>query len=134
MLLRFYNLYGNLFKNIGLFSGVKMKKILVISLIFLISTTFLNARISSLEQQYIDLIKKIIEFGKYKDAIDLCETVIKYNKESAESYLWKGVAYELLDDTKMAERMYARAKELNPTIKIPDITKYRLLDKERKKK
>jgi tetratricopeptide (TPR) repeat protein len=110
-----------------------MKKIITITLTFLFFTTLLNARISSLEQQYIDLIKKVIEFGKYKDALDLCETVIKYNKESAEGYLWKGVACELLDDTKTAERMYARAKELDPTIKIPDITKYRILDKERKK-
>lgn len=92
-----------------------------------------SARVSSLEDEYIDLIKKIIEFGKYKDALELCDTVIKLNKESVDAYLWKGVAYEMLDDIKMAERMYNRAKELNPAAKIPDITKYKNLEKERKK-
>ncbi len=110
-----------------------MKKVCLIWALIFIFSVFLNARVSSLEEQYIDLIKKIIEFGKYKDAIELCDTVIKINKGSVDAYLWKGVAYELLDDNKMAEKMYNRAKELEPTVKIPDLTKYKNLDKERKK-
>ncbi len=110
-----------------------MKKYLIILIIIMTFSIFSYARISSVEEQYIDLIKKTIEFGKYKDALELCDTIIKLNKESVDGYLWKGVAYELLDDMKMAEKMYNRAKELDPAVKIPDITKYRNLDEERKK-
>lgn len=110
-------------------------KIPIIALFFLLFTA-LNSfgAMSSLEieEQYLAQGKTMIEFGRYDDAIRMFDTAIKMNPNSVDAYVGKGMCYELLNNKEEMERMYYKAKELDPNAIIPDVAKYRDLDKQRK--
>ncbi|MCE5300275.1 MAG: TRAPP III-specific subunit 85 family protein [Spirochaetia bacterium] len=113
-----------------------MKKVILTVLIFLIAASAFAAGPGSLpkvEAFYIKMADYSFEFGKYKYAYSLYEQAAKMNSGNIYAYIGTGKCMKMFKQDREADRFYARAKELYPTFEPPDLKKYRVLDKERRK-
>jgi tetratricopeptide (TPR) repeat protein len=115
----------------------RSQKISIIALFFLFFSAiplFSAYAPLEIEAQYIKQGRTMIELGRYKDAINMFDTVLKMNPSSVDAYAGKGVCYELLGNAAEAEAMYYKAKELDPNVVLPEVSRYKALDKERNSK
>ncbi len=112
---------------------ILMKKSHFILLLFLLHADIFSALVSpKITLQYLQQAEGVMLNGYYKYAIELYDTILKYDKENTDALIGKGNCFKLLNDSESAERYYSIAKSINPSVSIPDISKYRQREKLRK--
>ncbi|MCX8093579.1 MAG: hypothetical protein N3E50_05375, partial [Candidatus Goldbacteria bacterium] len=80
-------------------------------------------------EQYLKQAEGVMLNGYYKYAMELYDTILKYDKENVEALIGKGNCYKLLNDEENANRYYKMAKSIDPKVTIPDVWKYRQREK-----
>ncbi len=105
-----------------------MKKLIII-LVLLFAVQGLFAVEVSPEKQYIAQAEQVFAQGNYKYAIDLYNSALKINQQSAVSYLGIGACKEMQMDLKAAEIYYNKAKVLDPEAVVPNLEKIKALEK-----
>lgn len=114
-------------------SKIIMKKTNFIFFLFLFPLYIFSAVVSQkVTIQYLNQAEGVLSNGNYKYAMELYETILKYDRENVNALIGKGNCYKLLNDEENANRCYNIAKSIDPSISIPDISKYRQREKLRK--
>lgn len=105
---------------------------LILILLFLPFYVFPAVVSQKITAQYLRLAEGVMLNGYYKYALELYETILKYDRENVEALLGKSRCYKLLNDEENATRYYSIAKSINPSVPVPDVSLYRQREKLRK--
>jgi len=113
--------------------SILIKKSHFILLLFLLPINIFPALVSQkITIQYLQQAEGVMLNGYYKYALELYDTILKYDRENVDALLGKSRCYRLLNDEENASRFYNIAKSINPSVSEPDISKYKKREKLRK--